>query len=299
MRRGRHARPPATEPPDSAVSAGEPVLFCLHVPRCGGTTIERFLAHALGPRYWEVKRRRPRWPLELSGGRYADPRPPAPPHEVRALSGHWLARSLERQFAGRPIVRTVILREPKSLVMSWYNFRMAKYRFHGHNTYGFDLHLTALSPDPMAHFLLQRWLEWPWQKMLSASPREKAAALDAALSDFDFVGDTTHLNDFVADLKACLGVADVVPNVNGVEYWARLGGWHPLTQEALTQAQTERLYAYTRLDDYVWRRWAMGVDATLDPDRVAPFARHEPARLWAELARRRRRYTGVEPAASG
>src|SRR6202011_1438602 len=114
-----------------------------------------------------IPRRAP-FPVSLIGRKYRRDGL-ADPARGRPVAGHDVGRSLEPLFRGREIRRAVLLRDPLSLQLSLYNYRMMNHLNRGFGTYSFDLHLRALPRDWVAHRLLARWLEIPWPRLLPLS----------------------------------------------------------------------------------------------------------------------------------
>ena len=139
----------------------EPLLIHIHVPKCAGTTVENHLHAELGENgFWAPGKRTRKFPLGWFGRKYnATPR--AAVKDIRAISGHFVGRSVEDMFPDRRIVRSIILREPEALLLSYYNYRMMRYMTRGQNAYGFSLFLRATRQNFITHFLLERWLELP------------------------------------------------------------------------------------------------------------------------------------------
>jgi hypothetical protein len=262
------------------------VEIVLHVPKCAGTTIEEHLERHLGEAFWSPPKRTRRLPLELFARKYAA-RPPVPPERIRAVSGHFIGRSVERLFAGRPVRRSVLLREPEALILSWYNYRMMRYRAQGRNPYPLALHLRSLPPDPLAHFLLAHWLEIPWARLAAMRAEEKLARLEDALAGFDTVGDIADCDRLVARLSRRLAIPETARPENTGERWRAGTGWTPLRREDLSEADRALLAARTRLDSALHARAVLGREAPLAAP--VPLLRAELARPLAELARRRAR----------
>jgi hypothetical protein len=270
------------------------LIVTLHVPKCAGSTVEAHLAHHLGPAgFWSAPKRSRRIPLELMGRKYsADP--PQPVSRVRAVSGHFIGRSVEALFPGRAVHRSVLLRDPAALILSWYNFRVMRYRSEGLGGYPFALHLAALPPDPVAHFLLERWCELPWWQLAAMPAAGKVARLDAMLAGFDRVGNIADCDALIADLSARLKIPAEAARENTAEGWRRQVRdarmpVAPVTLSALTERDRADLDRRTRLDCYLWRRWALGEEVEIDPATVAPFLRCELRRPLAEVRRRQLR----------
>ncbi len=279
------------------MSAGAPLEIVLHVPKCAGSTIETHLLRHLGPlAFWSPRRRARALPLELFGRKY-DGRPPGPLDGIRAISGHYIGRSVERRFAERRIRRSVLIREPRALVLSWYNYRQMRYRSLGQAGYSFALHLDTLPPDPLTHFLLANWLEVSWPRLAAMDANEKLARLEAALADFDFVGDVSDCDRLVADLSSRLGIPAVAEPVNTETRWRQEIAFTPARHETLTAEERARLEARTQLDRALWLRVARGELAEIGATGTASFFRSELRRPVAEIRRRRARARPADPGA--
>lgn len=274
------------------MTAPRPLEIVLHIPKCAGSTIEIHLLEHLGPAaFWSPRRRGRAVPIELFARKY-NSRMPGPPEEIRAISGHYIGLSIEARFAGRQIRRSVLMREPKALVLSWYNYRMARYRSLGQAGYPFALHLRCMPPDPLAHFLLANWLELPWLRLARMDPAEKLARLEAAFEGFDFIGDVSDCDRLVADLSRRLAIPEQAAAANTAHGWREETGIEPLRLGELTAEDAEALDRRTRLDTALWRRVARGEDAPFASRDAAPFLASELRRPQAELARRRLRRQG-------
>jgi hypothetical protein len=275
-------------------SMAEPLYCVLHVPKCAGSTIESHLNKHLGSKaFWRPAKRTRNFPLELFGRKY-DNRLPAAANGIKAVSGHFIGASIERHFAGRPIKRTLLLRRPGDHLLSWYNFRMMRYIAAGQAPYSLSLHLRSMPADPMAHFLLERWLELPLWRTAAMNPRQKITLLDHALSAFDFIGDIHDCDRLVALISSELGIEEKAERANTQENWMSRVDWAPLKYEDLTEASREMISRMTSLDDYLWRRWALKETVSFETrDMGTRFLAHEWRRPYFELMRRYKRNSGA------
>jgi len=99
---------------------GSPVYFILRLPKTAGSTIEVHLdEHCPTGVLWRPQPA-PRWEI-LRGRRYDFRRLPDM-SRVRVVVGHHVGQSLEGYFPGREIRRVVLLRDPLSLQISYYNY---------------------------------------------------------------------------------------------------------------------------------------------------------------------------------
>lgn len=258
-----------------------PLHILLHVPKCAGRTIEVHLAEHMAAEAFFM----PRHP-----GRGGISKMP-PPEGIRALSGHHLARSIETRFPDRDIRRSVLLRDPLSFHVSYYNFRMMRYLASGGRPYSFGLNYRALQRDPMAHFLLSRWLEVSPARLLVMPVAEKWRLLCDALAGFWFVGDYRRCDDLIAAVAPALDVPAEAKRVNDEAAWVRTVDWQPLTAADLAEEQRRRIPLENPLDAALHATWAGAghAAAAARPDHgptSSDYLAHELARPFWEARRR-------------
>lgn len=247
--------------------------------------MEQHLEKHLGTGFWSPEKRPRGLPLELYSRKY-DENPPVPASGIAAISGHYLGRSIEQLFPGRPIVRSVVLREPERFFLSLYNFRMMRYLAAGQNTYPFALFMQSLPVDPVSYFLLDTWLENSWVQIASLTATQKAALLDEMLAGFDRVVDIAEADDLIAWHSRDLGIPEQATRTNTEEEWSQKTGWTPLKLSDLAPSERETLAGRLNLDRYIWRRWALKEPAAFESGTVASFLRHELPRPVAQVRRR-------------
>jgi hypothetical protein len=269
------------------MSDSPPLHILLHVPKCAGRTIEVHLARHLPAEAFYMPRRPGR------GGLSEMP----PVAGIRALSGHHLTRSIEARFPDRQIRRSVLLRDPLSFQVSYYNFRMMRYLASGGRPYSFPLYYRALQRDPMAHFLLSRWLEVSPARLLVMPVAAKWRLLCDALASFWFVGDYRRCDDLIAALADELRIRAKAKRVNHEGAWTRTVDWRPLTLDDLDEEQRRRIPLDNPLDAALHATWATAGHeaASVQPDRVpgpSDFLRHQLVRpLWQARRRLARGWT--------
>ena len=278
----------------SPADANAAVYFLLHIPRTAGQTIQYHLAEHCAPGTVWVPQRSP-FPVSLTGHRHrlgglGDPA------QVRVIAGHDVGCSLEGRFRGREIRRAVLLRDPLSLQLSLYNYRMMNHLNRGFGTYSFDLHLRALPRDWVAHRLLARWLEIPWPRLMTMSGAEKYRILNRMLAGFWFVGSHADCDRLIAAVAPDLGAPPTARARNTAQQWHKQIYWEPLTAEDLSPAQRQALLSRNPLDTAIWESWR---PAGFDTAAVCPrpleagaghgFVAHEMVRPAFLMARWRRR----------
>lgn len=258
-----------------------PLHILLHVPKCAGRTIEVHLARHMEPEAFYMPRRPGRGGLSEM--------PPAA--GIRALSGHHLARSIETRFPDREICRSVLLRDPLSFQISYYNFKMMRYIASGGRPYSFALYYRALQRDPMAHFLLSRWLEVSPARLILMPAAEKWRLLCDALAGFWFVADYRRCDDLIAAVAPDLGVRAAAKRVNHEAAWASSVAWRPLAADDLADEQRRRIPLDNPLDAALHATWA-GAGHAASSVRAGPgpatsdFLAHELVRPYWEARRR-------------
>lgn len=221
------------------------------------------MKHLGRERFWVPARRWKRVPPELLGRKY-DSTPHGPLDKIDAISGHHFGWSIEGMFPDRQFVRSVVLRNPEQQIFSWYNYRMMRYISEGLHPFPFSLFLRAFPADPVAHFLLGRWLEMPWVKIASLPAKLKVALLDQTLSEFDRIVDVSEASELCAWHCEDLGIPLVAERVNTSEQWVQKTGWKILDHSDLSDGDLKLLSGRFTIDRYLWRRWALKQDVAFE-----------------------------------
>jgi tetratricopeptide (TPR) repeat protein len=247
-------------------AADAPVYFFVWLPKTAGSTLYDHLStHMPRERLWQPSL--PSVLRLLSRHRYDIARMPnlAP---IRAVTGHWMGRSLERLFPGREIRRAVLLRDPISFHISYYNYRMMRAAASGHHrTLSFERHLHQMPRDHLALCLLAHWLEMPISTLLRTSDERKYELLNDALADFWFVGSYRDCNRLIAAVSDDLEVPPVATATNTSTAWERQMEWQPLRADDLTADIRAALLACNPIHDALWRSWH---EAGFDASRLRP-----------------------------
>jgi hypothetical protein len=253
-----------------------PVYFFVHVPKCAGRSIELHLERHLGPRYLYLRRKRG-LDRQLSAASYRLPQR-FDPGSTDAVSGHALGHSLAARFPGREIRQAVLLREPLSMLVSFYNFRMSRFAFEGWPLVSFERFYQSRHVNPVSSFLLANYLELSWPRIARMSRAEKFDRISARLERFWFVGDYRDCDRLISRVSDEFGVPDQAPRANVLEKKLLSAGDVP-------QAMRERIAEDCALDQAIHDAWAHrgfetgGRPAAPDlPDRPLHSLGHELAR---------------------
>lgn len=269
----------------TARASGAPLDVILHTPKCAGSTIRLHLTRHLGAdRFWAPSRRLFGFPQELLARKYVR-QPHAPTEQIRAVSGHYLGRSIERLFPGRAIRRSIQLRSPYDLAISWYNFRVMRRMTKGEPPQSFRRHLLSLPVDPISHFILANWLELPWPRLAAMSTAEKFLQLSAAFEDIHYVGDISDTDAFLQDLCQRMDLPKQAARVNTSESWRERTNWRLLKLEDLSDGDWRLLEARSKLDQAIYSAFVERRRLP-PPDKSAAFLPGELKRTQADLARR-------------
>ena len=230
-----------------------PVHLIYHVPKCAGRTIDRHLAAGLSPNaYCKITRRR-------GLGRFLSSRPDlqqsANPNQIRAVCGHFLSVSVERLFAGRELKRSLLLRDPVSHIVSYYNFRMMRYLSAGLHPYSFTLAYMATQRNFITHYILRNFLELSWPRLARLSDDEKYDIVNAFLARFWFVGDYRLCDDLIAALGATLAIPSCAAATNTCAEWQRRVRWIRLEADDLSADAIAKIRRENLIDQKLWETW--------------------------------------------
>ena len=273
-----------------------PVHFIYHVPKCAGRTIDRHLASALPAGSYQRLRRRHGIGRFLTGydvSRLANLK------QTQVVSGHHLGLSLDSFFADRLIKRSLLLRDPTSHFVSYYNYRMTRYISEGLQPYSIDVAYGAMRRNFITHYILNSFLELSWVQIASLSNQDKYDLANAFLSMFWFVGDYTLCDDLLSVLGDRLDISGDARVHNGLEDLARGARWTPLTQDMLPRKTIESIQAENRIDQRLWETWreARHETGAVRPvaleGRSSSFVSDEALRLVHQLVRRLQRRWGL------
>jgi len=275
--------------------SGTPVHFVYHVPKCAGRTVDLHLALALPQSaYHRTQKRRGvgRFITRYDRTDLPDPR------DTKVVGGHYLGISIDSLFAGRPIKRSILLRDPASHFMSYYNYRMTRYISEGLQPYGVDVAYGAMQRNFITHYILRNFLELSWAQIAILSDRDKYDLVNAFLSTFWFVGDYRLCDEFIATLGDKFGIYVSATPRNTCAELVRSVGWTPITIDRLPPHILAHIRAENALDQLLWETWR---EARHDTSAVRPlplearsssFIGNEASRLVNQILRRVHRRWG-------
>jgi len=276
-------------------AGASPVHFVYHIPKCAGRTIDRHLALSLPQSaYHRMKKRRGlgRFVTRYDCSDLPDPR------AVRVVSGHFLGISVDRLFERRLIKRSLLLRDPASHFVSYYNYRMTRYLSEGMQPYGVEVAYGAMQRNFITHYILKNFLELSWTQIASLSDQDKYDLVNAFLSTFWFVGDYQLCDDFLDALGDRLDIPANARPHNRLTELARGAGWTPLTLDLLPDDILAAIRAENMIDQKLWETWH---DARHDTSAVRPvalerntssFVGNEASRFVNQILRRMQRRWG-------
>ena len=274
------------------------VHLIYHVPRCAGQTIDRHLAAVLSANaYYRTRKRKGFGRFLITRhdfGKMPDP------NQTRVVGGHFLGISLEPLFAGRELKRSILLRDPVSHFISYYNFRMMRYLSQGLHPYSFELAYRATQRNFITHYILRNFLELPWSRRARLSDDEKYGIVNAFLATFWYVGDYRLCDDLVAALAMKLGIPGRAAARNTRVEWQRRVRWKPLEVEDFSPDAIAQIRRENLLDQRLWETWH---EARHDTTSVRPcalggrsapgFVSTEAMRFVSQIARRIQRRWGA------
>ncbi len=215
------------------------------------------------------------------------------------VSGHFLGLSIEGLFAGRELKRSLLLRDPVSHIVSYYNFRMMRYLSEGLHPYSFALAYGATQRNFITHYILRNFLELPWWRLARFSDDEKYDIVNAFLAMFWFVGDYRLCDDLIAALAATLEISGRAAATNTCPEWRSRVRWKILKADGLSSDAVAQIRRENLLDQKLWETWhEAGRDtaavrpATLGGRSATGFVTSEATRFVNQIARRIQRRWG-------
>lgn len=221
------------------------------------------------------------------------------PRTAQVVSGHFLGISVDPLFQQRLIKRSLLLRDPASHFVSYYNYRMTRYLSEGLQPYGVEVAYGAMQRNFVTHYILKNFLELTWTQIASLADEEKYDLVNAFLSTFWFVGDYRLCDDLLGALGDRLGIPANAQPHNKLTELARGAGWTPLTLDLLPDDIVEGIRSENTIDQKLWETWR---DARHDTAAVlrpvalegsaSSFISNEAARFVNQILRRMQRRWG-------
>ncbi|MEM6441312.1 MAG: hypothetical protein AAF763_16640 [Pseudomonadota bacterium] len=239
--------------------APPPVHFFVHVPKCAGTTVEAHFARHLGPDGFLLA---PRWrhPLrDIVGNRYPDVDLLAL-RRVQVVSGHSLSRAFAAKFTGRALREHVLIRDPLSYLVSFYNYRWARHEERGEPTPPpFADWTRTQRRNPLSRFLLHRYFGVGYPSVYRLSSRARFELLERAFAGFAWVSAWTRADEAIAALSAQLGLPTEPAREN-------VGQARRLSLADIPEDSRRALEAEHALDLLLFERWKdRGADPSANP----------------------------------
>jgi hypothetical protein len=269
-----------------------PVEFIYHIPKCAGRTIEVHIAGAM-PAKTIYRPQKPRGLSRLSAREYEDLDTSS---GIKVVEGHYVGRSIESHFSDHVIRRSILLREPTSHLISYYNFRMMRYLSQGLHSYGFELFYQATQRNFLTHYILKHFLEMSWLDIARLGDIEKYDIVNRFLATCWYVADYTKCDDLVASLGSELGIPGYAARMNTQKQWESRVSWTSLRMEELSATVLDRIRRENSLDQQLWETWrnarhdtAQVQPAGLAAPKTLAFVRTEAIRLAFQVARRYKR----------
>lgn len=243
----------------------------LHIPKCAGTSLEQhFQAHLAARRYLRLPQRGHCRALAR------DPEATRHLAEVEVFTGHFIRRDLETAIAGgRPVRRAVLLREPLSLFLSHYNYRMMRYLAAGQRPYPVELAFRSREPNYIAHFIAGHYLGLNWWQRRRLGEVGLYDRINGVLRDFWFIADYRQCGQLVRLVSEALGIPGELSPRNTAEQWQSRTGFRPVREADLPAALVAAFRTRNQLDAELYRLWA---GAAARVGEVSPPAWTRPQR---------------------
>lgn len=225
-----------------------PVYFLLHVPKCAGTTVEDHFTQHLGSQFLMAPRWKSVW-RNVFGNRYQYGENDPHLSQIRAVSGHSLSANLAVHFPGREIRQCVLLRDPESYFLSFWNYRLFRHRNWGYPAPPeFAVWYDVQRKNPITRFILNRYFGFGVPALYRLSSRRRLEWLEDQLAQFWFVGGIKHTSDMIAQISDDLGINQTVESRN-------VGEYKRLRPGDLDQSLRARILDENMIDQVIFDRW--------------------------------------------
>jgi hypothetical protein len=235
----------------------ETVFYLAHVPKCAGQTVERTMEAVLPPE--AILRPKKAAPVVryMTGRGWRRP-VSLVPGSVRTISGHFFGRDIGALLPPHERRESILLRDPLGLVLSWYNYRMNRYRAQGRAIPDFEAWYETQGRNPVARHLFTRHLNWPTPRFLATPVNRLAAEAVAVLDGFWFVASYRRVDALLAAVADHFGATAEPRHVNRTDYAFRAA-------ESLDPGFVARVARENALDAFLFDRYR---DRLFDPTAV-------------------------------
>ncbi|HSM42759.1 MAG TPA: hypothetical protein VK862_18560 [Afifellaceae bacterium] len=228
-------------------ASGRPVYLFCHIPKCAGSTVKSHMDASAPGRAVRAKRRHGF--LRDFGGDYTDvQRSGIRPDEVDFIGGHALSRSVVKAFPDRPIRPCVLIRDPLSFAVSFYNHRNRQAADAGHGAIPVEVYIRSLPKNPMIRVIMTRYLGIGYPTILRYGSADRFRMVDETLAGFWFVGSWMHASELIGRLSQELDLPDQVKIRN-----AATGD--RLYPRDVPEAVARRYLRYNAADQALFERW--------------------------------------------
>lgn len=201
-------------------AADRPVYLFCHIPKCAGSTLKQHMDNNAPSRSVRAKRRHGF--LRDFGGDYTDiQRTGIDPVNIDFVGGHALSKSVSEAFPGRPIRPCVLIRDPLSFAVSFYNHRNRQAADVGRGPVAFETYIKSLPKNPMIRFLMTRYLGIGYPQILKHDSARRFSIVEKALADFWFVGSWLHASELIGRLAEEMQISGAV-TIRNAAYGDRL-----------------------------------------------------------------------------
>jgi hypothetical protein len=254
----------------SKTPAERPVYLFCHIPKCAGSTVKlHMIEHA--PERSLKSRRRHGFMRDITGDYTDIERTQIDPETIDFVGGHSLSQSVLKAFPGRPVRPIVLIRDPLSLAVSFYNHRnRVAARKQGRGPVSFETYLKSYPKNSMIRFFLARYLGVGYPRVLGLDTRHRFDLVEKAFSDFWFVGSWRHAETLVQRMSEEMGICGDVTRQNAAH-------GDRLLVDDVPQAIVDRFRESQAADQLLFDRWGDAQWSGRPADIVRDLPRHDQA----------------------
>ncbi|MTI00047.1 hypothetical protein [Roseibium sp. RKSG952] len=224
------------------------LFFLLHVPKCAGSTVEHHFELHSGDGFLRV----PRWknPLRnIIGNRYHKTFIQKRLENVKVASGHSLSSGLRAFLPDHVICETVLLRDPLSYLVSFYNYRWSRYvNDQGPKPPQFEKWYSTQRKNPISRFILNRYLDYGVPLIYGLSSQARLDIIEDRLKDFHFVGSYKLTDKMIRGISEELGIPSRSVSQNVTPH-------RKIMIQDIDPVLRDRIESENAVDRFLFERW--------------------------------------------
>ena len=164
------------------------------------------------------------------------------------IGGHSISKSVRQLAKSRSIREIILLRDPLSFIVSFYNHRNNRAFRQNLGPLSLNLFYRSLPRNPVSRFILNRYFEIGYPKLLVYSSSDRLELIDSAFRQFWFVGSHKYCGELIAHMSEEFGIPSKLQNRN-------VSSENSLKPEDVDPGLRDRIMEENTLDRALFEMW--------------------------------------------